>query len=274
MRFDHTGTMLRRSLFLLPFVLLAACSDSDSGVTEPTADADYGDGPVTYRPDDGPDTATEETSSETGADATASEASSETGSDATTDVATDSASDAPATPSSARIHEIYSDRNLGGDAKEFVEIAGPAGIALDVLHLRAVKPDGSIAFDLAVGAAGAKMPASGFWVVGGAAASTDKSYSIATPDNWGLPNDSGAVQLVRTDGESPELVDVVAYGTAPATPVTEPKKVVENVPATLPTSGSSDKSIGRKSVPGDTNDNGADFCVQASTPKAANGACL
>ncbi|MGZ3474566.1 MAG: hypothetical protein ACXWUG_09840 [Polyangiales bacterium] len=264
MRFDHTDAMLRRSVFLLPFVLLA-CSSSDSQATDAdTEDADYGDGPVTYRPDDGPDTATEETTAETAVDAT-----SETG-----ETATDSASDAPATPSSARIHEVYSDRNLEGDAKEFVEISGPEGIALDALHLRVIKPDGSVAFDLAVADAGAKMPASGFWVVGGSAASTNKSYSISAPDNWGLPNDSGAIQLTRNDGAIVELVDVVAYGTAPATPTGEPKAVVEGVPAALPAAGSTGKTFGRKSVPGDTNDNGTDFCVMNATPKAANGACL
>jgi hypothetical protein len=272
MRFDHTGTMLRRSLFLLPFVLLAACSDSDSANTDTTPDADYGDGPTTYRPDDGVDTATSE---ETGADA-ATEASSEASTDGSTSDAesdaSDSATDAgPMGLAAARINEIFVDRNLAGDNTEYVEISGPEGIALDKLRLRAVKPDGSIAFDVAVADAGATMPASGRWVVGGTLATTDKSYSIAT---WGIPNDSGAIQLERTDGIAVELLDVVAYGVAPMTPTTEPKTVVEDVPAALPPSGSTNKSIGRKSVPGDTDHNGADFCVQTASPKAANGACL
>lgn len=269
--------MLRRSLFLLPFVLLAACSDGDSQAVDTTQDADYGDGPTTYRPDDGVDTGTVE---ETAVDSTASEASSETStdgstSDGATDGATDSATDAgPMGLAAARINEVLVDRALAGDATEFVEISGPEGIALDKLHLRAVKPDGSIAFDLAVGDAGAKMPASGFWTVGGAAALPNKSYSIAGPDNWGLSSDSGAIQLTRIDGAVVELIDVVAYGVAPMTPTSEPKKVVEDVPAALPPSGSTNKTIGRKSIPGNTDHNGADFCVQTASPKAANGACL
>jgi hypothetical protein len=274
MRFDHTGTMLRRSLFLLPFVLLAACSDGDSAATDTTQDADYGDGPTTYRPDDGVDSATEETSADAASDASTDGTATDAEGDAS-DSASDAGGDAgPTGLAAARINEVLVDRNLAGDATEFVEISGPEGIALDKLHLRAVKPDGSIAFDLAVGDAGAKMPASGLWTVGGAGALPNKSYSIAGPDNWGLSNDSGAIQLTRVDGVAVELLDVVAYGVAPMTPTTEPKKVVEDVPAALPTSGSTNKSIGRKSVPGNTDHNGGDFCVQTATPKAANGACL
>lgn len=126
-------------------------------------------------------------------------------------------------------------------------------------------------FELRVADAGGKMSASGYWVVGTATVSkVDKTYSLS---QWGLTNAGGSVQLLRRDIAAPPL-DVVGYGMAPAAATLDPKKTIEGSAAALPASGSTGKTIGRKSVPGDTDNNSADFCVMNATPGAANGACL
>ncbi len=83
-----------KSLYLLPLALclVAGCSDDEPAAVTATDSGDFGDGPITTRPDDGVDTGTAvtdtgtaaETSTETGADA-----GSETGADAAGDSATD-----------------------------------------------------------------------------------------------------------------------------------------------------------------------------------------
>lgn len=84
-----------KSLYLLPLALclsfVAGCSDDEPAVTA-TDSGDFGDGPITTRPDDGVDTGTAvtdtgtaaETSGETG-DETGGETGSETGADSATD---------------------------------------------------------------------------------------------------------------------------------------------------------------------------------------------
>lgn len=288
--------MLRKLLVLSAAgSLLAACSGDDTTSTPADTGADvvYADGPWTGRPDDGVDTAApdagedatdattdtiDEDATDAGSDATdaASDAATDASSDATdaaSDGATDAVSDGPApTPSAARIHEVYLDRDLEGDKVEFIEISGPAGVALDALRLRVINPDGSVKLDLAVADAGATMPANGLWVVGTSFTSNvDKIYGIGA---WGLPSDSGAIQLTRNDGILQELLDVVGYGALATAPAAEPKAVVEGTVAAVPASGSTGKTIGRKSVPGDTNANATDFCVMNATPGAANGGCL
>src|SRR4051812_23892056 len=103
--------MMRRALFLLPIYLLGTslgCSGDDAQTSTP--DADYGDGPTTFRPDDGVDTGTADTgAADTGSTDAAIDGNTDATTDSTgetaTDAATDAASDAAASPSSARIHE-------------------------------------------------------------------------------------------------------------------------------------------------------------------------
>lgn len=280
--------MLRARQFLPLFaMLLVACSEDDGGAPATTPDADYGDGPITTRPDDGVDTgesdtgSTGETSSDTSSADTATGDTSATDTASTDTASTDTATGDTATAdtstdagpaSAARIHEVYVDRAVEGDGVEFVEIAAPAGTAIGGLWLRVLDATGTPYFNLRVADAGTLMKASGYWVVGwSGAAKSDKGYSLT---EWGLPGAGGSVQLVRYDGATPVLVDVVGYGTAPATTATEPKKTIEGTAAALPAGGSTGKTIGRKSVPGDSDNNATDFCVMSSTPGAANGSCL
>jgi hypothetical protein len=171
----------------------------------------------------------------------------------------------------ARIHEVYVDRNLEGDKVEFVEIAAPVGTPLENLWLRHIDDKGAAIFELRVADAGMKMKASGFWVVGTSfVTAVDKTHPLTA---WGLTNAGGSIQLLRKD-IAMTVVDVVGYGTAPATAAMDPKKTIEGTAAALPASGSTGKTIGRKAVPGDTDNNSTDFCTMAATPGAANGACL
>ncbi|MBI2390715.1 MAG: hypothetical protein HYV09_14090 [Deltaproteobacteria bacterium] len=276
--------MLRARLFLPLFaVLLVACSGDDGGApTDGGADVDYGDGPITTRPDDGvdteapdtgtagdapPDTTTGDTASlDTAAGDTAS-ADTASGDAPVAETGTDGGS-----PSAARIHEAYVDRAIEGDGVEYVEIRAPAGTPIGGLWLRVLDKTGTPYFNLRVADAGTNMKSSGYWVVGWEFADkSDKGYKLS---EWGLPADGGSIQLVRYDGATPVLIDVVGYGTAPSATSTEPKKTLEGTAAALPSGGSTGKSIGRKSVPGDSDDNATDFCVMSSTPGAANGACL
>jgi hypothetical protein len=122
-----------------------------------------------------------------------------------------------------------------------------------------------------VGDTGAKMSASGYWVVGTATVTkVDKIYTLS---QWGLTNAGGSVQLIRKDVAGAPL-DIVGYGMAPAMATMAPTKTIEGTAATLPMAGATGKTIGRKSVPGDSDNNSADFCVMNASPGAANGACL
>lgn len=272
---------MRRS-FILPLSLVlstGACAEAESTSTPDDAAVDYGQ-PVTTRPDDGVDTssdagvspdadASDSTLSDTGSTDASDSGSTDSGSsEAASDVATGDGG----SPSAARIHEIYSDRNFEGDKVEFVEIAAPAGTPLDTLFLRAFDNTGAVKWNLRVADAGVKMKSSGYWVVGTSWTGPDKTYSLS---EWGLPNDGGSLQLNSVDGSTTTLLDVVGYGTAPtSTTAADPKKLVEGTAATLPAAGSTNKTIGRKSVPGDTDANATDFCVMTASPGAANNACL
>lgn len=180
--------------------------------------------------------------------------------------------DAGPPPSSpVRINEVYVDRNFSGDRVEYVELSGPVGEPLGALSLRLIGRDGQILEDVRVTTSDAGIHASGTWVVGAASASgrVDQTYSLA---NWGLDNDQGAVQLVK-DGALPELIDVLGYGPAATpSPGDPPSATSEGSPAALPSAV--DNSLGRRAGAVDTNDNSADFCIQASSGGAANGDCL
>jgi len=270
--------MRRLLLALFASSALAACGSDDAASTasDTGADVDYGDGPITTRPDDGVDTAITDSGTDSGTDTGGADGA---GSDsavtdsATTDSAsTDTGSSDTGAASAAHIHEVYVDRNLEGDKVEFVEIAAPSGAPIDGLWLRVFDKTGAPVFNLRVADAGVKMKSSGYWVVGTSWVSPDKTYSLS---EWGLPNDGGSIQLNRLDGATNVLVDVVGFGTAPtSTTASDPKTLVEGTAAALPGSGSTNKTIGRKSVPGDTGNNATDFCVMTATPGAANGACL
>lgn len=269
---------MQRPLTLAATFVLAlsfvGCAEAESGTSIPTdTGGDYGEGPITTRPDDGVDTSSPADSgaADSGAaDSTTSDATS--GDTATSDTATSETSSSDGgSASAARIHEVYVDRNLEGDKVEFVEIAAPAGTPLDALWLRVFDKTGALVFNLRVADTGVTMKSSGYWVVGTSWTAPDKTYSLT---EWGLPNDGGSIQLNRLDGATNTLIDVVGYGTTPtSTSASDPKKLVEGTAATLPASGSTNKTIGRKSVPGDTDDNATDFCVMTATPGAANGSC-
>lgn len=220
----------------------------------------------------GLDTATEEISADdTGADTGAIDSVVMESAVDTAVVDAPSVDSGPPDIAKARIHEVYVDRALEGDKVEYVEISAPAATPLENLWLRVLDKAGAPVLELRVADAGAKMNASGLWVVGTIGITkVDKSYSLSA---WGLPNDGGSIQLLRKDLAS-TLVDVVGYGAAAATGTADPKKTVEGTAAALPASDSTKKTIGRKSVPGDTDNNGTDFCVMAATPGAANGPCL
>lgn len=267
-----------RRFLPLAFSALAACSSESSGTGVPTT-TDTG---VTINDTSTPtdtamttDTGTtiEDSTTPTDTGVVDSATADTTVADSTppTDTAM-TADSGPGDIGKARIHEVYIDRNLEGDKVEYVEIAAPAGTPLQALWLRAIDSKGTPIFNLPVGATGDKVGAKGLWVVGTIGiTAVDKVYSLS---EWGFPNDGGSIQLTRSDGIVVALVDVVGYGGAPATTATEPKKTIEGTAATLPASGSTKKTIGRKSVPGDTDDNLSDFCVMTATPGAANGSCL
>jgi len=254
---------MKRALFIAVTVL-AGCSSDDSGssttVEDAAGDLASGDG-ITATPDEGVDTTI-------GPDM---DAAPDTGTPPDTSVA-DTPADAPLSPSNARINEVYIDRDFEGDLVEWVEIAAPPNTPLDALWIRVIDKGGAPVFNLPVADGGAKMKPSGLWVVGSnAVAKADKGYDPIKI--WGLPNDGGSIQLTRNDGVAIQLVDVVGYGTAPASTATEPKKTIETAPAALPPARVTKTTIGRKSVPGDTDDNSKDFCVMAATPGVANGSC-
>jgi hypothetical protein len=269
------------SALLVCSALITGCG-SDADATPADAGFDYGPGPITERPDDGLDTASDDARGDdaTSADASGGEAASADSTTADTSSA-DSAVDAAtkdagapdaASASGARIHEVYVDRNLEGDKVEFVEIAAPPGTPLENLWLRVLDKTGAPVFNLRVADAGKAMTAKGYWVVGTSFSASDKPYALS---EWGLPNDGGSIQLNRLDGAVTTLVDVVGYGAVPTTTsVSAPTRLVEGTGATLPASGSTGKTIGRTSMPGDTDDNAKDFCVMTATPGAANVACL
>jgi hypothetical protein len=202
-------------------------------------------------------------------DTTTIDAPVETRADGSAD-ATD-AIDAPTdtSPGALRIDEIYVDRDLSGDAVEFVEIAGPTDASLDGLHLRLIDAAGTVKYDVAI-TTGAKIGSSGRWVVGGNRTDTyftgrlDQSVGIAS---WGLDNTAGAVQLVS----GTTLVDVIGYGAKVAGPSTPPTATYETDAATLPSSAK--QSLARKGGL-DTGNNVTDLCAQNGTPGSAGGACL
>lgn len=175
-------------------------------------------------------------------------------------------------PGSVRIHEVYIDRNLEGDVVEFIEVSGAPGTSIGTLWIRALKADGSAYWKLRVADSGAKIGASGFWVIGTAGiTNVNKVYTLA---QFGLDNGGGSIQLTDDAVSATTAIDTLGYGTVVAMAATDPKPTTEGTAAALPASGSTGKTIGRKTVPGDSNNNSADFCVMNATPGAANGSCL
>lgn len=201
--------------------------------------------------------------------------------DGSTDSALDTASDSPtdaSPPSLIHISEVYVDLALQGDRYEWIEIAAPPGTALDDFMIRHYQWSSAslptvLKFDLPIASAGTVMSSKGLWVVGGQLASyTDRSYSIAKPDNWGIDGTAGFIQLYRIAGQ--ELVDTIGYGKAQAaTAPVAPFALMFGSPAALGLSGSTNQSTGRKTGPSVGN-NSLDFCPQSPTPGTANGPCL
>ncbi len=303
--------MLRlRSLFPVAVLVASAlgsawgCASSE----EPTPEGNFDSGPTTTRPDDGVDstkvdgggdTITTDTSTgnDTGsapADSAADTASgadtrdapatdtrtdavttTDTANEAATDTASaaDTATDAAA-PGGPKVHEVFcNDFATTGARAAYIEISAPPGTPLAALHIRTIKSTGAVAGDWPITTvAGTVMPASGLWVVGGqlVGVTIDQEYDIFGADSWDVPC-TGAVQLNDHSAVAVRNLDVVGYGSV-ANPTTAPTAISEG--GVLAPTSTSGKSIGRKSVPGDTNNNANDFCNMNKSPRQANDACL
>ena len=254
-------------LALLPLAAHAACASSNGdAIGSQTYDASPLD--PGKNPDD-PETSIPERDSATPPDA-------QTPIDAGADVKTDAANVAP-----VQINEIYVDNAfLRGDATEYVELRGAAGVAVDDLKLRILYANGQVKYEVQVGNAGEKFGANGLWVVGG-----NQTFKLNVTDhvdhevstaNWGL-DDRGAIQLVRGS----TLLDVVGYGpdadagavAPPATPPTATSEGKIARTATQVSSSAAARSIGRKTGAADTNVNATDFCQMIASPGFAQKAC-
>lgn len=181
------------------------------------------------------------------------------------------AADTGAAPVVLLVNEVYVDQGGGGSQSEYVELRGKEGDPLDGFRLRIVHPNGSVN-EFAIADPGETMPSSGVWVVGGALlpGSQIADKIITTPEGWGL-DDIGAAQLVY--GPERTLVDVVGWtddadAAAIVPPSIPPVVTSEGARVLLPDTAST--SIGRKPGAADTNDNAADFCRMAATPRAPN----
>lgn len=255
-------------MLALPAALAAACSASNGeAIPSEVRDADALDG-NTFDPTDRDSSSTEEDSGTTNPPKDAG----------TKDVQTkDTGVDAPvATSAEVRINEVYVDRAGGGAKVEYVELRGPAGVAIDDLFIRVIdgagKPSATTPYPVA--STGQKMPASGIWLLGGALVSPVPDTVMSIPQGWDI-DDKGAIQLVR--GAASDVVDVVGWttdadGGAVPQPTNAPKTVVEGKPFVLPTTGT--QSFGRAASGADTNDNAKDFCKMNQSARVANGACL
>ncbi len=179
-----------------------------------------------------------------------------------------------ASASKLLISEIFVDRNLAGDAHEWIEISGPPGTPIGDLSLRHYRWESAsnptvLVFDLAVAPTGTQMPSNGFWTVGGYQSPALQSYTIASPDNFGLDGSAGSLQLYRPSNG--QLLDAVGYGGAqPANAPSAPTTTMYGSAAPLAQSGTDTMSTARR--PGSAaQDNSVDFCVQDVTPNGANG---
>lgn len=173
------------------------------------------------------------------------------------------------------INEIYVDIDGLGDGAEFVELRAEPGTPVDDLKLRILDATGAVKYLVTVGAPGAKVGGTGFWVVGGNQTFKlnvlDRVDQTVSLNGWGLETAHGAVQLLR----GTQLLDVVGWtndadaGAVPP-PGLPPTATVKGSPAIIPTirkaSGKPAHSFGRRSGAPDTNDNRADFCSMAASP--------
>ena len=193
------------------------------------------------------------------------------------DVKPDAANVAP-----VQINEIYVDNAfLRGDATEYIELRGAAGVPVDDLKLRILAANGQVKHEVVVGNPGETFGANGLWVVGGMQTFklnvTDHIDRAVSNAGFGL-DERGAVQLVRGS----TLLDVVGYGdnpdagavSPPATPPTATSEGAIARTATQPAKSTEPaKSIGRKAGAADTNVNGADFCAMVASPGFAQKPC-
>lgn len=253
---------MRRSsvalLIALAAVELAACI---------AGNGDTPDAPIYEPPEAGSDARTTRPTEDGGAAPTdAAPDAKKATSDASSDAAT------PPSSSVVRIQEVYVDHDGLGDGAEYVELTGPVGTPVSDLALRLVDATGTVAYDVSVGDAGDVIGASGTWVVGGTQTFklgvSDRVDHIVSLASWGIPNERGAVQLVK----GTTLLDVLGYvtngsDTAAAAPTTNPKATSEGLPAVVPTIAK--HALGRKKGAADSDQNRTDFCAMAATPGSA-----
>jgi hypothetical protein len=178
-----------------------------------------------------------------------------------------------------KINEVFVDKNLAGDATEWVELWAPVGTPLAGLRLRLIYPgDAGVKYELDVSIDGGAF-ATNYWVVGGLNAAgggvPDQTYTITT---WGL-SDVGAIQLVKFENGTRTLLDVVGYGGTGATAVPplgqQPNATSEGQIFIYDNNNnrSFSRKVGDGGVPIDTDDNANDFCNTQRSFRGASNQC-
>jgi hypothetical protein len=173
-----------------------------------------------------------------------------------------------------KINEVFVDKNLSGDAVEWIELWAPQGTSLAGLRLRLIYAgDAGVKYEVDVSQDGGAM-AGNYWVVGGILATggtADQEYSIAV---WGL-SDVGAIQLVKFDNGNRILLDTVGYGGVVPPLPQPPTATSEGNPFNY--GGNAIRSFGRRvddaGLPVDTQNNAADFCDMSRSFRGQNGQC-
>jgi hypothetical protein len=197
--------------------------------------------------------------------------------DARSDGATGDAGGDGALPT-VKINEIFVDKNLSGDAVEWVELWAPPGTSLDNLKLRLIyRGDAGVKYEVDVAPNGTVLDAGArgsYWVVGGQGVlqgNPNQVYSIAV---WGL-DEIGSIQLVKLVNGVRVPIDVVGYGGVVPPAASPPTATSEGTPFTQ--GGNPNRSFGRKTndagLPQDTGDNSADFCDMNTSFRNVNGPC-
>ncbi|SMB89507.1 DUF4350 domain-containing protein [Deinococcus hopiensis] len=149
------------------------------------------------------------------------------------------------------LNELYYDAP-STDAGMFIELRGPAGLALSGYTLTAYDTAGTAYRTITLSGA---IPASGYYVVAQDSTVLNRTLVNAGAD---LNNGSGSLRLLK----SGTVIDAAAYGTPSG-------GRGEGTPA--PTTGAG-SALARVPDGQDTNANSADFRVQAATPGTPNGA--
>lgn len=169
------------------------------------------------------------------------------------------------------IHDFASPAGGADPGNELVEIAGPAGAALDDAELVLVASDGAVLQTIPLSG---QMPADGLFVV--ASEAPGGGTNVANADltvAFSLSDTAGGLQLVDDGAGGPVLLDAVGWGALPGNLMDQSRNLAALEGTPLP-------ALQALAVPAcwarngaDTGDNSADFRHDPSpTPGAANGA--